>query len=91
MVHIKKKKNLKKKKNKKNYPPGDTDTGSRLLPCVWKFPWRRKWHSSFLAWRIPCTEEPGSPCGCKESDMTERLTLPPPASWRSFGKIPSSL
>ena len=35
-------------------------------------------HSSILAWRIPWTEEPGgphSPWGCKESDMTERLTL----------------
>ena len=30
------------------------------------------------------------PCGCKESDMTEQLTPLPPASWRSFGKIPSS-
>ena len=30
-------------------------------------------HSSVLAWRIPCTEEPGdySPWGPKESDMTE--------------------
>ena len=28
-------------------------------------------HSSILAWRIPWTEEPGSPWGCKESDMTE--------------------
>ena len=25
-------------------------------------------HSSILAWRIPWTEEPGSPWGCKESD-----------------------
>ena len=34
-------------------------------------------HSSILAWRIPWTEEPGvlSPWGCKESDMTEKLTL----------------
>ena len=33
-------------------------------------------HSS-IAWRIPWTEEPGepSPWGCKESDMTEQLTL----------------
>ena len=30
-------------------------------------------HSSILAWRIPWMEEPGSPRGCKESDMTERL------------------
>ena len=33
--------------------------------------------SSILAWRIPCTEEFGgySPCSCKESDMSERLTF----------------
>ena len=34
-------------------------------------------HSSNLAWRIPWTEEPGELYilwGCKESDMTERLT-----------------
>ena len=30
-------------------------------------------HSSILAWRIPCTEEPGRLClqGLKESDTTE--------------------
>ena len=36
-------------------------------------------YSSILAWRIPWTEEPGglhSPWGCKQSDMTEQLTLP---------------
>ena len=45
-------------------------------------------HSSFLAWRIPWTEEPGrpqsrqrsladhGPRGHQESDVTERLTLP---------------
>ena len=27
-------------------------------------------HSSILAWRIPCTEEPASPRGLKEFDMT---------------------
>ena len=34
-------------------------------------------HSSILAWRIPWREKPGSlqSMGCKESDMTERLTL----------------
>ena len=41
-------------------------------------------HSSILAWRIPCTEEPGGgrggvcgygPWDHKESDMTEQLTL----------------
>ena len=33
-------------------------------------------HSSFLAWKIPWTEEPGglySPCGHKESDTTEHV------------------
>ena len=30
-------------------------------------------HSSFLAWRIPLTEEPGGSTGRKESDRTERL------------------
>ena len=35
-------------------------------------------HSSILAWRIPWTEEPGGlqSVGHKESDTTERLTLP---------------
>ena len=28
-------------------------------------------HSSILAWRIPWTEEPGGPWGCKESDTAE--------------------
>ena len=34
-------------------------------------------HSSFLAWEIPWTEEPGrlQSIGCKESNMTEWLTL----------------
>ena len=34
-------------------------------------------HSNILAWRMPWTEEPGglSPGGCRESDMTEQLTL----------------
>ena len=33
--------------------------------------------SSILAWKIPWTEEPGGlqSWGCKEFDMTERLTL----------------
>ena len=30
-------------------------------------------HSSILAWRIPWTEEPGSPRGRKELDTTEQL------------------
>ena len=35
-------------------------------------------HSSFLAWRIPWTEQPGGGVGgghCKELDTTECLTL----------------
>ena len=31
-------------------------------------------HSSFLAWRIPRTEEPGDLCGHKESDVTEKIS-----------------
>ena len=33
--------------------------------------------SSIFAWRIPWMEEPGgySPWGCKESDITEQVTL----------------
>ena len=31
-------------------------------------------HSSILAWKIPWTEEHGGLWGCKESDMTERLS-----------------
>ena len=41
-------------------------------PWVRKIPWRRAWQPTpVLAWRIPWTEEPGSPWGRKESDMTE--------------------
>ena len=44
-------------------------------------PWVRKTpliegmatHSSILAWRIPWTEESGSPWGCKELVMTEHV------------------
>ena len=32
-------------------------------------------HSSILDWRIPWTEEPGSPWGCRESDTTEQRTF----------------
>ena len=31
----------------------------RFDPWVGKIPWRRAWHSSILAWRIPWPEEPG--------------------------------
>ena len=41
-------------------------------------PWRRKWQPTpgILAWKSPWTDEPGgySPWGCKELDMTERLS-----------------
>ena len=48
----------------------------RFSPWVGKIPWSRKWQPSFLAWRIPWTEEPGGlqSMGTKESDRTERLT-----------------
>ena len=33
-------------------------------------------HSNIFVWRIPWTEEPGGlQWGCKELDMTEKLTL----------------
>ena len=47
----------------------------RVRSLGWKDPLKKEIaaHSSILAWRIPWTEEPGSPWGCKESDVTERL------------------
>ena len=53
------------------------------LPAMWKIwvqslGWKdplakgKATHSSFLAWRILCTTVQG---GCKESDMTEQLSL----------------
>ena len=33
-------------------------------------------HSSILAWKMTWTEEPGSPWGYKESNMTERPSTP---------------
>ena len=40
-------------------------------------------HSSILAWRIPWTEEPGRLqfMGCKELDMTKRLSLTQGTQW----------
>ena len=32
-------------------------------------------HSSFLAWEIPWTEEPGGSMGCKELDTTQQLSM----------------
>ena len=60
----------------------DFSGGSKNLPTV-KKTWVQSlyWedllekeiatHSSILAWKMPWTEEPGSPWGRKESDMTE--------------------
>ena len=54
------------------------ETGVRSLS--WEDPLEKEMVtlSSILAWRIPWTEELGrlySPWACKESDMTERLSL----------------
>ena len=48
---------------------------TRVPSLGWEDPLEKEMvtHSSVLAWRIPWTEEPGSPWGRKESDMTERL------------------
>ena len=55
----------------------ETEMSCGFDPWVGKIPWEGMAnHSSFLAWRIPWTEEPDglySPWGHKESDMTERL------------------
>ena len=55
---------------------------TRVQSLGWEDPLEKEMqtatHSSILAWEIPRTEEPGglySPWGCKESDMTERLTF----------------
>ena len=31
----------------------------RFNPWVKKIPWRRKWHTIVLVWKIPWAEEPG--------------------------------
>ena len=41
-------------------------------------------HSSILAWRIPWTEEPRSPWGCKESDT---LLIPNPVNFFSYQEL----
>ena len=57
--------------------PTMQETWARFL--VWEHPLEKgkATHSSILAWRIPGTEEPGrlQSMGCKESDMTEIITL----------------
>ena len=49
---------------------------------IWSLSWKDSLeematHSSILAWKIPYTEEPGGvkSMGCKESDMTEWLSM----------------
>ena len=47
-------------------------------PLGWEDPLGKEMatHSSILAWRIPWTKElTNSSWGCKESDMTEQLSL----------------
>ena len=53
-------------------PPAMWETWVRTLG--WEDPLEKikATHSSILAWRIPWTVYP---CGCKESDTTERLSL----------------
>ena len=49
------------------------ETGAQSLG--WEDPLEKKTatRSRTLAWKIPRTEEPGSPWGRKESDTTEQL------------------
>ena len=57
-------------------PPVMWETWVRSL--AWEDPLEKgkATHSSILAWRIPCTEEPGGlqSMARKESDMTKQLT-----------------
>ena len=53
---------------------------TRVQSLGWQGPLKKEMasRSSILAWEIPWTEEPGaqeptSPRGCKESEVTERL------------------
>ena len=48
-----------------------------VLSLGWEDPLEKEMttHCSSLAWKIPWTEDPGSPWGFKEWDMTEQLTL----------------
>ena len=58
-------------------PPADAgDTGDSGSIPGWKVPpeYEMATHSCFLAWKIPCSEEPGglySPWGSQESDTTK--------------------
>ena len=46
----------------------------RVQSLGWEAPLEEEMatHSSILAWKIPWTEDPGSPRSCKESDTTEQ-------------------
>ena len=50
---------------------------TRVQSLGWEDPLEKEMatQSSTLAWKIPWTEEPGRPWGCKESDTTEQLQL----------------
>ena len=54
---------------------------TRVRSLDWEDPLEKEMatHSSILAWKIPWTEEPGSPWGRKESDTAERLHFTSPA------------
>ena len=54
---------------------GWLDTGDSGRSLGWEDPLGEKMatHSSIFAWKIPWTEESGSPWGHKESDMTTQL------------------
>ena len=64
----------------RNPTAGTRDTGDMgLIPGVGRFPWRRKWQSTpvFLLGESHGQKSLAgcSPWGCKESDMTERLSV----------------
>ena len=54
--------------------PAMRETWVRFLGCEDPLEKGKATHSSILAWRIPWGNS-YSPYGCKESDMTERLSL----------------
>ena len=56
---------------------GDAGDPVGFDPWVEKIPLEKEMatHSGILAWRIPWTEESGSPQGCKELDMIETLSV----------------
>ena len=56
-------------------PPATQETRVRSLGQDSALEKGRTTHCSSLAWRILWTEDPGSPWGFKERDMTEQLTL----------------